>query len=633
MTLHFRARPRDNRVRTTLLAMAVALSLAGSAPAHIIPPEKLHPVAEAYRRATFVLNLNPVVWEQVETDVTAIADHWRNIDPAAAKAFEAAAGKFMAGATDNRREAAAAVFTLLTRAVNTIGQSKLALARQDLGSREPVRLAMREAQGVFGSFDDVLLATDPAAFRAQGQRWLELSSAIGTSGLLGRGEVAFDRLRFDRVAADIAAYADANFGAAFEPLPGRALAPWPTRSPTFDASVVLPAKLPPGSNINKQLPRPRQILNMAVRGVDERETILIALGDMAFDSKFILGDPARTIGISCNTCHNKSITNPNLFIPGVSRRPGGMDVSNSFFAPHANNGHFDPLDIPDLSGIRFTSPYGRNGRFESLREFVRNVIVNEFNGPEPDPLLLDGLVAYMFEFDFRPNPSLNRDGTLNQEASAAAHRGQKIFNRPLPGMDGASCADCHVPGANFVDHRRHDLGTVGNAEPYARDGALDTPTLLGITYTPPYFHDGSQPTLRAVNDWFNTSFELGLSPSELDDLTAYVETVGSGIDAFEDTTFTLEAEMEEFSFFLSAYEFLTQRSKTDLLAVTFETIAFEIRAHKWDLQDWTHMPVLDRLARLMDEAVAALEQGNEQRVGALVGEYRQTYEKHRKLLI
>ena len=633
MTLHYRARPRDGRVRATLLATAVVLGLAGSAPAHIIPPENLHPVAEAYRRATFILNLNPVVWTQVETDVTAIADHWRGIDPDAAEAFEAAAAKFMAGAADNRREAAAAVFTLLTRAVNAIGQAKLTLARQDLGSREPIRLAMREAQGVFGSFDDVLLATDATAFRNLGQRWLELSSAIGTAGLLGHGEVPFDRLRFDRAAADIAAFADANFGATFEPLPGRALAPWPARSPTFDASAVLPAKLPPGSNINKQLPRPRQVLNMAVRGVDEHETILIALGDMAFDSKFILGDPARTIGISCNTCHNKSITNPNLFIPGVSRRPGGMDVSNSFFAPHANNGHFDPLDIPDLSGIRFTSPYGRNGRFESLREFVRNVIVNEFNGPEPDPLLLDGLVAYMFEFDFRPNPSLNRDGTLNGAASAAAHRGEKIFNRPLPGMDGASCADCHVPGANFVDHRRHDLGTVRNAEPYARDGALDTPTLLGIKYTPPYFHDGSQPTLRAVNEWFNTSFEMGLSPSELDDLTAYVETVGSGIDAFEDTIFTLEAEMEEFSFFLSAYEFLSQRNKTDLLAVTFKTIAFEIRAHKWDLQDWTHMPVLDRMARLMDEAAAALAQGDAQRVRALVGEYRQTYEKHRKLLI
>ena len=298
-----------NRVRTTLLATAVALSLAGSGLAHIIPPEDLHPVAEAYRRATFVLNLNPVVWEQVETDVTAIADHWRNINPDAAEEFKAAAEKIMARATGEagaaeplaRREAAAAVFTLLTRAVNDIGQAKLDLARQDLGSREPVRLELRQAHGVFMSFDDVLRATDPDGFRDLGQRWLELTSALGTPGLLGEGGVPFDRQRFDRAAADIAAYAQANFGAAFEPMPGRALAPWPARSPTFDASAVLPAKLPPGSNINKQLPRPRQVLNMASRGVDERDTVLIALGDMAFDSAFILGDPARSVGISCNT--------------------------------------------------------------------------------------------------------------------------------------------------------------------------------------------------------------------------------------------------------------------------------------------------------------------------------------------
>ena len=320
---------------------------------------------------------------------------------------------------------------------------------------------MSPARGVCASFADVRLATDPFAFRPQGQRWLELSSALGTAGLLGRGEVPFQRQRFDRAATAISAYVDANFGTAFEPLPARALAPWPARSPTFDASAVLPAKLPPGSNINKQLPRPRQVLNMATRGVDERETVLIALGDMAFDSTFIFGDPARTVGLSCNTCHNKSMTNPILFVPGVSRRPGGIDVSNSFFAPHANNGHFDPLDIPDLRGIRFTAPYGRNGRFVSLREFVRNVIVNEFNGPEPDPMLLDGLVAYMFEFDFLPNQYLDRNGTLRDEASVAARRRETIFNRPFPGMNGASCADWPVPGANFVAYRRPPRGPVG----------------------------------------------------------------------------------------------------------------------------------------------------------------------------
>ena len=41
-------------------------------------------------------------------------------------------------------------------------------------------------------------------------------------------------------------------------------------------------------------------------------------------------------------------------------------------------------------------------------------------------------------------------------------------------MGGMSCADCHIPSANFVDHKRHDVGTVRGQEPYSQDRALDT---------------------------------------------------------------------------------------------------------------------------------------------------------------
>ena len=56
----------------------------GATQGHVIPPEKLHPVAEAYRRAEFILNLNPVVWEQVRSDVEAIAGYWSAINADAA---------------------------------------------------------------------------------------------------------------------------------------------------------------------------------------------------------------------------------------------------------------------------------------------------------------------------------------------------------------------------------------------------------------------------------------------------------------------------------------------------------------------------------------------------------------------
>ena len=638
--------PKQSPIESGCSAVAIACLaiVVGAAGGHVVPPEKLHQVAESYRRATFILNLNPVNWEQVGLDVAAIADYRRGSDPEAAAKFEADARRLITRATTTghpaagdsrlpRREAAALVFGLLTRAVNEIAQQKLALTGQDLGSREPVRLVMREAQGIFEAFDDTLRIADPRGFQHLGQQWLEMSSALGAAGLLGRGAVDVDRRRFREAAGQIATYMDSNFGAGFQPLVGRKLAPWPARSPTFDAYATLPPKLPPGHNINKQLPRPRQVLNMSARGVDESETALIALGDMAFDSSFIFGNPARALGINCNTCHNKSITNPNLFIPGLSRRPGGMDISNSYFAPHANNGHFDPLDIPDLRGIRFTAPYGRNGRFESLSEFVRNVIVNEFNGPEPDPMLLDGLLAYMLEFDFLPNPFLEADGTLTEAALPSARRGERIFNRPFEQMGGMSCATCHIPSANFVDHKRHDIGTMAGTEPFSRDRALATPTLLGIRHTAPYFHDGSQRTLRAVNKWFNDSFRLDLTEGELSDLTTYLQTVGDGAEPYEETVFTLEAEMEEFSFFLATYELLIQKQKPQLAGITFLTVAYEIRAHKWDLQDWTHMPVLERMAIMMDEAYAAIVAGDLRRADELVREYRRTYARYRYVLI
>ncbi len=45
------------------------------------------------------------------------------------------------------------------------------------------------------------------------------------------------------------------------------------------------------------------------------------------------------------------------------------------------------------------------------------------------------------------------------------------------------------------------------------------------------------------------------------------------------------------------------------------------------------MPVLERLASLMDEAHAALQAPDWARVAHIVREYRATYEKHKAVLI
>lgn len=627
-----------------IFVLIVFLFSIRGAHADIILPENLHPVAESYRRMTFILNLNPVLWKEVRNDANRIAGEFIPLSPLEAETYQTRINELIDKITSrseeqveslDRNKTAQEIFELSTRAVARILILKLEMAEKFLSDYLKASQELDTARQIWASFEHEVKATDHSAFLKIGQLWLELSTALGNPAFLGVGSVPADKTTFHQKSGEIIKYISTNYGDSFQtpdkgpaPLVYHRFCPLPQKSPTFDPTKEVPVKLPPGNNINKQVPRPRQILNMVDRGVDENETALIALGDMAFDSNVIFGEPARVISLTCNTCHNKSITNPNFFIPGLSARPGGVDVSSSFFAPHANNGHFDPLDIPDLRGIRFTAPYGRNGRFASLRDFVRNVIVNEFDGPEPDPLLVDGLIAYMNEFDFLPNPSLNPDGSLNAKASESAKRGEKIFHMPFEQMGGKSCATCHVPSDQFLDRKRHDIGTAHGSGLDSRDRALDTPTLLSSKFTAPYFHDGSQPTVRDVLQWFNQMFKLGLNESKVSDLTAYVETVGDGIDPYEDTSYFLDAELEEFSFFLSAYEELKRKNKPELMNITFQTIANEIRKHKWQLQDQQYLPIMDQLAELMDEAYRANRHGERKNVDRKVMEYRQLYQEN-----
>ncbi len=258
---------------------------------------------------------------------------------------------------------------------------------------------------------------------------------------------------------------------------------------------------------------------------------LAEYGAMLFRSPEIMGTRARELGISCETCHNGSDTNPRLFVPGLSARPGGIDVHNTFFDPIGDDGRFDPLDIPSLRGIRYTGPYGRDGRIASLREFVATVIVTEFDGPEPTTLILDALTAFLDRLDFLPAPLLDRDGRLTPGAPASAKRGEALFGRPFPQMGGRSCASCHVPDRYFVDGARHDIGSGGGDGFPGR--AFDTPTLLGTETTAPYFHDGALATLGDVVAWFDTRYRLGLAAGEKSDLTAYLTAVGTVARPYE----------------------------------------------------------------------------------------------------
>lgn len=148
--------------------------------------------------------------------------------------------------------------------------------------------------------------------------------------------------------------------------------------------------LPPGSSTSADLlVRPVESLAGGTR-----QNFYVEFGRLAFRSPDILGGNARKAGMSCNACHTNGHANARFFVPGVSDRPGRVDTTNSLWNDKGENGLSDPVRIPSLRGVKTKPRLGHDKRLGSLREFTRQVIVTEFGGEEPTPLLLDSLIAY-----------------------------------------------------------------------------------------------------------------------------------------------------------------------------------------------------------------------------------------------
>ena len=323
--------------------------------------------------------------------------------------------------------------------------------------------------------------------------------------------------------------------------------------------------LPPGTDLGESVgAQPTELF--ATERAGGRRSYQQILGDMLFSSPAIFGGVAKQAGISCNTCHQQGAGNAALYVPGLSSRTGTFDTTGALFNPKADNHLFDPVTPPSLRGAKFLAPYGHDGRLASLRDFVRNVVVNEFAGPEPSGEVLDALVAYVQDISFLPNPKLNSDGRLTDAASAAAHRGEALFKRPFRHDAAMSCASCHLPSSAFVDHQVHDIGT---------GGWFKTKTLINADFNAPYFHDGRFDSYDQVVGYFDTHFDLGLTASERADLVAYLDAVG---DASQPTTpDTVASELAEITTFASVLDTAIRERNAAIVAITVDTVGGEWR--------------------------------------------------------
>jgi hypothetical protein len=330
--------------------------------------------------------------------------------------------------------------------------------------------------------------------------------------------------------------------------------------PVDGDQTVLPAKTELNEDV---LDKPREVFRSQITG---DKSYLISLGDLAFNSRGILGGPARQANISCGTCHVNGAGNAKFFMPKMSTRPGNFDTTGPLFNPKANNFVLDPVRIPSLRGARYLFPYGQDGRMASLRDFVRNVVVNEFAGLEPLPEILDALVAYIQDIDFLPNQSLGPTGHLIGKVSESERRGEALFSRPFPHDPDLSCAGCHIPSAAFVDHQQHDVGS---------GGLFKTPTLRNADFNAPYFHDGRFDGFDQVVAHFDRVFDLGLSAQDQKDLVAYLTVVGDGAQPYEREG--ASARLKEITDFNNVLVTAIPAQDKQTVSLAIDTIGYELR--------------------------------------------------------
>lgn len=195
--------------------------------------------------------------------------------------------------------------------------------------------------------------------------------------------------------------------------------------------------------------------------------------------------------LSCASCHSG---------------PGFSDNRTHIVGP-VREREFGHRQTPGLFGVEHTAPYMWDGRNATLQNQGRGAITSPLemhSSREPTKRELDALREFQIREIKPPAPVPGKDFD-----PVMAARGEKLFKTPRDNIDPSgefapgekvACATCHS-GDFFTDGKAHrgalptvfagdaifDPGRVGE------DGNIegfDTPSLLGVRFTSPFFHDG-----------------------------------------------------------------------------------------------------------------------------------------------
>jgi cytochrome c peroxidase len=246
----------------------------------------------------------------------------------------------------------------------------------------------------------------------------------------------------------------------------------------------------------EQLPQRDESKDPAIPYTDEERKKLVAEGKDLFFSTTAFGQrPSQgplVAGefLSCATCHAGE----------------GFSDSRTHLIGPVREREFGHRQTPGLFGVANTAPFGWDGRNPQLQDQARGAIVSPlemFSSREPTKHELDALVE--FQNTIKPKPAVpGRDFD-----PLRAKRGEALFKTPRPVIDPSgefgpadkvACATCHA-GPFLTDGKAHRIALptfftgdfLFDPGEVDRDGNIrgfHTPTLMGVRFNAPFFHDG-----------------------------------------------------------------------------------------------------------------------------------------------
>lgn len=190
---------------------------------------------------------------------------------------------------------------------------------------------------------------------------------------------------------------------------------------------------------------------------------------------------------SCHSCHTEGHTNGLL----------NSNLSDGTYKA--------PKRIPSLLGVGDTGPYLWNGQFDNLLDQIDKSVVTTMQGKPPTEHQSQALAAYL--------QSLENPPRLGAASSPHVDRGKVLFQEQ-------ACATCHVP-PTFTSKGTFDVGLTdenGRTE-------FNPPSLRGVRYRGPFFHDLRAATLEDVFVKHHHPTARVLQPEELVDLIEYLNSL------------------------------------------------------------------------------------------------------------